>query len=113
MQIVFGRKFLTATSHSRGPLYAKKVEERIKQFYEEVSGFKEAWDSGDINQVIKYVQGNLFNKPEEFFNLDRIRQSYDIDRKLSIREILDHILRGSTFKNKEGLAEEEFEKYLH
>lgn len=36
----------------------------------------------------------------------------DIDRKLSIREILDHILKGSTFKNKEELAEEEFEKFL-
>jgi hypothetical protein len=53
-------------------LYAKKFEERVKHFYEEASGFKEAWDSGNVNQVIQYVQENLFNKPEEFliFNPD-------------------------------------------
>jgi len=92
-------------------LYAQKFEEKVKQFYEEASGFKEAWDSGNTSEVIQYVQENLFNRPEEFFNLERIRQSYDLDRKLSIREILDHILKGSSFKNKEQLAEDEFEKF--
>jgi type I restriction enzyme R subunit len=66
------------------------------------------WD-----QAIDYITTELFEKPTEYFNLDKLRRAAGVDRRLGLREILEKafgLIPG--FKSKNDLLEEEFEKFL-
>jgi type I restriction enzyme, R subunit len=66
------------------------------------------WD-----QAIEYITTELFEKPTEYFNLDKLRRAAGVDRRLGLREILEKafgLIPG--FKSKNDLLEEEFEKFL-
>ena len=66
------------------------------------------WD-----QAIDYITTELFEKPTEYFNLDRLRRAAGVDRRLGLREILEKALGLIPgFKSKNDLLEEEFEKFL-
>ncbi len=68
----------------------------------------ERWD-----HVIDYVNREVFDKPEEYYTLDKLRKAAAVDRRLSVREILekgfDIIPR---FKTKDELLEDEFENFV-
>jgi len=94
-------------------LYVSKFENVIKDAAKKDEQFKGAFDAGDYEQMEGYVKEKIFNKPEDFFTLDRIRQGYQSDRHLSLWEILDKIFgRIPRFKSKDELVQEEFEKFL-
>ncbi len=42
------------------------------------------WD-----QAIDYITTELFDKPSEYFNLDKLRRAAGVDRRLGLREILE------------------------
>ena len=69
---------------------------------------KQDWDA-----VSRHVVEALFDKPEEYFNLERLRQASGVDRRLSIRELVErafgHIPR---FRSKAELIDDEFQKFL-
>jgi type I restriction enzyme R subunit len=59
------------------------------------------------------VHAHLFDKPEEYFNLEKLRRAAGVDRRVSIREILEKIfglIPG--FKAKDELLEDEFQKFI-
>ena len=66
----------------------------------------------DFNEAEKYVEDYIFDKPEEFFTLDKLRKSLQLDRKLTVSEILlysfGHINR---IKPKRECLEDEFDKF--
>ena len=56
---------------------------------------------------------NLFDKPEEFFNLDKLRRAIQLDRRLTLREIIEKIFGGvEKFKSKDELLDEELAKFI-
>ena len=64
-------------------------------------------------QAVEYVHTHLFDKPEEYFNLDKLRRAAGVDRRLSLREILEKVFGFiSRFKSKDELLEDEFDKFL-
>jgi len=68
---------------------------------------------GQWDQAISYITTELFDKPNEYFNLDKLRRAAGVDRRLGLREILEKafgLIPG--FKSKDDLLEEEFEKFL-
>jgi len=66
----------------------------------------------DFAAIERYIVENLFDKPQEYYNLDKLRQATKIDRRLSLREIIEKIFEVIPyFKTKEELLEEEFEKF--
>ena len=66
------------------------------------------WD-----QAIDYVTTHLLDKPAEFYTLDKLRRAAGVDRRLSLREILEKIFGLIPyFKNKDELLEDEFQKFL-
>ncbi|MDD5319327.1 MAG: DEAD/DEAH box helicase family protein [Methylococcales bacterium] len=68
----------------------------------------EHWD-----QAVDYVVKELFDKPREFFNLDKLRKAAGVDRRLSVREILEKIFGLiPDFKSKDEILEDEFQKFL-
>lgn len=69
--------------------------------------------NGQWDQAIDYVTTELFDKPAEYFNLDKLRRAAGVDRRLGLREILEKafgLIPG--FKSRNDLLEEEFEKFL-
>ena len=66
------------------------------------------WD-----QAIDYITTELFDKPSEYFNLDKLRRAAGVDRRLGLREILEKAFGFITgFKSKDELLEDEFDKFL-
>lgn len=80
-----------------------KADDTLKSFVD-----KEQWDN-----AVEYVAANLLNKPAEFFTLDKLRRAAGVDRRLTLREILEKIfglIPG--FKSKDELLDDEFQKFL-
>ena len=72
-----------------------------------------AVEAGEWGRVIDYVNREVFDKPEEYYNLDKLRKAAAVDRRLSLREILEKIFGLiPRFKSKDELLEEEFAKFV-
>jgi type I restriction enzyme R subunit len=70
-------------------------------------------ESGDWDRVIDYVNREVFEKPEEYYSLDKLQKAAAIDRRLTLREILEKIFGLiPRFKSKDELLEEEFAKFV-
>jgi len=70
-------------------------------------------ETGQWDRVIDYVNKELFDKPAEFYNLDKLRKAAAVDRRLGLREILEKIFGLiPRFKSKDDLLEEEFSKFV-
>jgi len=64
-------------------------------------------------QAMDFITTELFDKPSDYFNLDKLRRAAGVDRRLGLREILEKafgFIPG--FKSKDELLDEEFEKFL-
>ena len=69
---------------------------------------KEQWD-----KAVKITRDTYEDKPELFLNLERIRKSECLDRRLSWREFLERIFGIiDRFKDKNELLEDECEKFI-
>ena len=63
--------------------------------------------------MIDYVNREVFDKPEEYYTLDKLRKAAAVDRRLTLREILEKIFGLiPRFKSKDELLEEEFAKFV-
>ncbi len=70
-------------------------------------------EAGQWDRVIDYVNREVFGKPEEYYNLDKLRKAAAVDRRLTLREILEKIFGLiPRFKSKDELLEEEFAKFV-
>lgn len=86
-----------------------KFEDRIKM--DDI--IKKHVELGNWEHVVSHIQNEIFDKPEEYFNLDKLRKAAKIDRKVSIREVVEKIFGIiPKFKSKDELLEEEFDKFI-
>jgi type I restriction enzyme R subunit len=72
-----------------------------------------AVEAGQWDRVLDYVNREVFDKPDEYYTLDKLRKAAAVDRRLTLREILEkvfHLIPG--FKSKDELLEEEFSKFV-
>ena len=70
-------------------------------------------EEGDFKAIEDYIREKIFDKPEEFYNLEKLRKAAQVDRRLTLREIIERIfdlIPG--FKSKDELLEEEFSKFV-
>jgi type I restriction enzyme R subunit len=68
---------------------------------------------GNWEQVVSHIQNEIFDKPEEYFNLEKLRKAAKIDRKVSIREFVEKVFGIiPKFKSKDELLDEEFDKFI-
>lgn len=87
----------------------RKFEDRIMM--DDV--IKKNVELGNWEHVISHIQHEIFDKPEEYFNLEKLRKSALIDRKISIREVVEKIFGIiPKFKSKDELLDEEFDKFI-
>ena len=67
---------------------------------------------GTWEHVVSHIQQEIFDKPEEYFNLEKIRKAAKIDRKVSIREVVEKILVSFQNSNQNEVLDEEFDKFI-
>lgn len=72
-----------------------------------------AVEAGEWDRVIDFVNKEVFGKPEEYYSLDKLRTATAIDRRVTLREILEKVFGLiPRFKSKDELLEEEFAKFV-
>ncbi len=108
---------LTVISDTEIDLNGMKIDRKFfERFEDKVKSdefIKENIDAGNWDQVIEYLNKKILNKPEEYYTLEKIRKSLDIDRRISFREILEKIYGIiKHIKTRDELLDEEFEKFL-
>lgn len=87
----------------------RKFEDRIKM--DDI--IKKHVELGNWEYVVSHIQHEIFDKPEEYFNLEKLRKAAQIDRKVSIREVVEKIFGIiPKFKSKDEMLEEEFDKFI-
>ena len=87
----------------------RKFEDRLKM--DDI--IKKNVELGNWEHVVSHIQQEIFDKPEEYFNLDKLRKAAKIDRKVSIREVVEKIFGIiPKFKSKDEMLEEEFDKFV-
>jgi len=89
-------------------MYFEKFEKKIV----EIPFIKQKAEEGKWDELIDYIEKNVLNKPEEYFTLERLRKAIHIDRRITMKEIIEKILGIIPyFKTKDELLEEEFDKF--
>jgi len=72
-----------------------------------------AVEAGQWDKVIDYVNREVFDKPEEYYSLEKLRKAAAVDRRLTLREILEKVFGLiPRFKSKDEMLEEEFAKFV-
>jgi type I restriction enzyme R subunit len=68
---------------------------------------------GNMKAAEDYVRKYVFDKPEEFFTLDKLQKSVQVDRRLSLRELLERAFDLIPhFKSKAEKLDEECDKFI-
>jgi len=90
-------------------MFFEKFEDTVR----ENASIAAAIEAGEWDRVIDYVNSEVFDKPEEYYTLDKLRKAAAVDRRLSLREILEKIFGLiPRFRSKDELLEEEFAKFV-
>lgn len=90
-------------------MFFAKFEETVKNDQTIV----EAVGAGDWDRVIDYVNREVFDRPEEYYSLEKLRAAVQVDRRVTLREILEKVFGLiPAFKSKDQLLEEEFAKFV-
>jgi type I restriction enzyme, R subunit len=78
----------------------------------EIPSVKEKIEQGKWEEVIKFIEQNIMDKPEEYFTLEKLRASVHADRRISMKEIIEKIFGLIPyFKTRNELLDEEFDKF--
>ena len=72
-----------------------------------------AVEAGNWDLIIDYVNREVFDKPGDHYTLEKLRKAASVDRRISLREILEKVFDLiPEFKSKDELLEEEFSKFV-
>ena len=89
-------------------MYFDRFEETVK----EDAAIQKMIEKKDMDGIEQYILQHIFDKPKDYFNISQLRDSAKVDRRLSLREIIEKIFGFIPyFKNKDELLEDEFEKF--
>jgi type I restriction enzyme R subunit len=89
-------------------MYFDRFEDSVKSDDQ----IKQLIESKQFEEIEEYIINNIFDKPEEYYNLEKLRKATRVDRRLTLREIIEKIFGMIPyFKGKDELLEEEFDKF--
>ncbi|MEJ5285408.1 MAG: DEAD/DEAH box helicase family protein [Brevinematia bacterium] len=89
-------------------MYFEKFEKTVLEH----PVLKEQAEAGKWDELMEYLEKHILDKPEEFFTLEKLRKSIHIDRRVSMREIIEKIFGMIPyFKTRNELLDEEFDKF--
>ncbi|MHB1355991.1 MAG: DEAD/DEAH box helicase family protein [Anaerolineae bacterium] len=77
------------------------------------AAIREMVERGNLTAAEDYIRRQMLDKPEEFFNLNKMRRMIGSDRHITLREMLEHIFgRKDRFESRDELLEREFKRYV-
>jgi len=108
---------LSSYIESRVSLDGMKIDRKFYDKFEETvkndDTVRQHYECGDMKAAEEYIRENLFDKPEEFFNLEKLRKSAQLDRRIWLWEILEKAFGDiERFKSKDELLDEELDKFV-
>ena len=90
----------------------RKLYEKFEEDIKKDDFVREQYEQGNMAAVEKYLKDEVFDKPNDYINMDKLRRSINIDRKITLREILDKIFGAIPyFKSRKELINDEFEGF--
>lgn len=93
--------------------FSKQFEDATVEEVQKNPELQKAVEEEDWNSLSAYVQENIFEKPTEFWNLDKLLTYYGVDRRASLKEIIMKIfLKDYKLKTREDLANDYFQKFI-
>ncbi|GHV88135.1 hypothetical protein AGMMS50267_04950 [Spirochaetia bacterium] len=73
---------------------------------------KEQYEAGKWDELLTYIEKNVFNKPTDYFTLEKLRKAINLDWRIGLKEIIEKILTNDpNFKTREERLDEEFDKF--
>jgi type I restriction enzyme, R subunit len=100
---------ITAEGMKIDRMFFKQFEDAVR----DNATIAQAVEAGQWDRVIDYVNREVFDKPAEYYSLDKLRKAASVDRRLGLREILEKVFGLiPRFKSKDELLEEEFAKFV-
>lgn len=89
--------------------FFQKTEEAIKSDQD----IKTAVDNENWDRAIAIVKEKYENQPDLYMNLEKIKRSQNLDRRVTWREVLEKVFGFiDSFKNKDDLLEDECDKFI-
>ncbi len=86
--------------------------EKFEQTVIEHPVLQQQAEAGKWEELLDYVEKNILDKPEDYYTLEKLRSSAHVDRRISMREIIEKIFGIIPyFKSKDELLDEEFDKF--
>ena len=89
-------------------MFFQKFEDDIKTDEEIIK----AINAGNLDSATAITIDKYINQTDNDYTIDKLRKALKIDRKISVKEILDLIFNGNEIKSKDGLIAEEFDKFI-
>lgn len=90
-------------------MFFDKFESQVK---EDIVA-KEQYEQGNYGAVERYIEDKIMNKPFEYYTWEKLKRSIGVDRRITVKEILDKIFGAiPSFKSRRELIEDEFETYM-
>ncbi|MBH1976307.1 MAG: DEAD/DEAH box helicase family protein [Rhodocyclales bacterium] len=100
---------ITAEGMKIDRMFFEKFEDSVR----DNATIAAAVEAGQWDRVIDYVNREIFDKPHEYYSLDKLRKAAAVDRRLTLREILEKVFSLiPRFKSRDELLEEEFAKFV-
>ena len=91
----------------------RKLFEKIADPVQSDPDIVQAVDNEQWERAVHLLRERYENKPEEFFTLDKLRRSENIDRRLTWKEVIQRIFGHiDRFKTRDDLLEEEYQKFV-
>ncbi|RDJ18358.1 restriction endonuclease subunit R [Rhizobium phaseoli] len=94
-----------------------RIDRELFQKFEETARadnkLSELVEQQDWDAATRHVIEELFEKPTEYFNLEKLRRAAGVDRRISVRELVEKAFGFiPKFKSKTELIDDEFQKFL-
>ena len=103
-------------AYSIGVDIYQKVTKFYQSFEETVQNDVVCQDiisAGDGDRLEQYLRTNIFDKPAEFYNIKKLELALGLDRRLSLKELVQYLLGNiPRFKNRQEMIQDEFENFV-
>ncbi|PKN85754.1 MAG: restriction endonuclease subunit R [Chloroflexi bacterium HGW-Chloroflexi-8] len=89
-------------------MYFQRFEEEIKNDSQVIQKVQ----AGALDAAADHIEKTYFNKPEDYFDLDKLRKAIHSDRRVPLREMVEFIFGQVPYiKDKNEFLDDEFDKF--
>lgn len=106
-------RFMTETViGAEGMKIDRKLYEKFEETVRQDEYIQKQVADGNFTAAEQYIVQELFDKPDDYINMEKLRRAINIDRRVSLREIIDKVFGFIPgFKTKHELVEDEFAQF--